>query len=94
MYSTVFIPKAMVLNETTEDILNNIPSDFHREIGTFYPNCTIKIRRAPSLKGKDTGLYYTNGMHVIYDGFVKRESYCWISWIVQITRDIGWLAEN
>lgn len=44
-------------------------------------NCTIKIRRAPSLKGKDTGLYYTNGMHVQYDGFVKREGYCWISWI-------------
>lgn len=22
-----------------------------------------------------------NGMHVQYDGFVKREGYCWISWI-------------
>lgn len=21
------------------------------------------------------------GMHVQYDGFVKREGYCWISWI-------------
>lgn len=29
----------------------------------------------------DTNKYYTNGMHVQYDGFVKREGYCWISWI-------------
>lgn len=81
MYETCFIPKSMILSENTETILNYIPGDFHREIGIFYPNCTIKIRRAPSLKGKDTGLYYTNGMHVQYDGFVKREGYCWISWI-------------
>lgn len=84
MYDTAFLPKALILpdvNEEKHDILNYIPSDFHREIGVFYPNCTIKIRRAPSLKGKDTGLYYTNGMHVQYDGYVKREGYCWISWI-------------
>lgn len=81
MYSTVFIPKNMILNETTENILNYIPSDFIREKATFYPNCTIKIRKAPSLKGVDTGLYYKQGMHVNYDGYVKREGYCWISWI-------------
>lgn len=84
MHATAFLPKTLILpdvEEEKQDILNYIPSDFHREIGTFYPNCTIKIRRAPSLKGKDTGLYYTNGMHVMYDGYVKREGYCWISWI-------------
>ena len=84
MYATAFLPKALILpdvEEEKQDILNYIPSDFHQEIGTFYPNCMIKIRRAPSLKGKDTGLYYTSGMHVQYDGFVKREGYCWISWI-------------
>lgn len=81
MYDTCFIPKSMILSENTEAVLNYIPSDFKREIGTFYPSCTIKIRRAPSLKGKDTGLYYTSGMHVQYDGYVKREGYCWISWI-------------
>lgn len=84
MYATAFLPKALILpdvEEEKQDILNYIPSDFHSEIGTFYPRYTIKIRRAPSLKGKDTGLYYTNGMHVQYDGYVKREGYCWVSWI-------------
>lgn len=81
MYSTVFIPKNMILNETTENILNYIPSDFHREIGVFYPNCTIKIREAPSLKGKYTGFNYIKGMHVMYDGYVKRDGFVWISWI-------------
>lgn len=84
MYDTAFLPKTLILpdvEEEKQDVLNYVPSDFHREIGVFYPNCTIRIRRAPSLKGKDTGLYYTNGMHVQYDGFVKREGYCWISWI-------------
>lgn len=63
------------------DVLNSIPSDFHYENATFYPNCSIKIRRAPSLKGKDTGLMYIKGQSVKYDGYVKREGYCWISWI-------------
>ena len=68
-------------NETSEKVLNEIPSDFIKEYGTFYPNCTIKIREAPSQKGNDTGLYYTNGMSVQYDGYVKRDGYVWISWI-------------
>lgn len=84
MYDTAFLPKALILSSVEEEqqaILNYIPNDFKREIGVFYPNATIKIRRAPSLKGKDTGLYYTSGMYVQYDGYVKREGYCWISWI-------------
>lgn len=80
-YPTVFIPKNMVLDEKTGNVLNYIPSDFIREKATFYPNCTIKIRKAPSLKGVYTGLYYKQGMRVNYDGYVKREGYCWISWI-------------
>ena len=72
----------MILNdEKTEKVLNEIPSDFIKEYGTFYPNCTIKIREAPSQKGNDTGLYYTNGMSVRYEGYVKRDGYVWISWI-------------
>lgn len=92
MYPTVFIPKNMILNETTENILNYIPSDFIREKATFYPNCTIKIRKAPSLNGVDTGLYYKQGMHVNYDGYVKRENYCWISWISASTGERRWMA--
>ena len=62
-------------------VLNGIPSDFKYEKATFYPACTIKIRRAPSLKGQDTGLTYIQGQHVNYDGYVRREGYVWISWI-------------
>ena len=62
-------------------VLNGIPSDFVYEKATFYPACTIKIRRAPSLKGQDTGLTYIKGQHVNYDGYVRREGYVWISWI-------------
>lgn len=67
--------------QSVQTVLNEIPSDFIKEYGTFYPNCTIKIREAPSQKGNDTGLYYTNGMSVRYDGYVKRDGYVWISWI-------------
>ena len=70
-----------ISDEKTEKVLNEIPKDFISEYGTFYPNCTIKIREAPSQKGNDTGLYYTNGMSVNYDGYVKRDGYVWISWI-------------
>lgn len=81
-YNTAFMPKAMILtDEKNEKVLNEIPNDFIKEFGTFYPNCTIKIREAPSQKGNDTGLYYTSGMHVLYDGYVKRDGYVWISWI-------------
>lgn len=78
--------------QSVQTVLNGIPSDFNREIATFYPNTTLKIRKAPSLKGVDTGLYYTNGMHVQYDGFVKREGYCWISWISASTGERRWMA--
>jgi hypothetical protein len=78
--------------KSVQTVLNCIPSDFNRESATFYPNTTLKIRKAPSLKGVDTGLYYTNGMHVQYDGFVKREGYCWISWISASTGERRWMA--
>lgn len=78
--------------QSVQTVLNCIPSDFNRESATFYPNTTLKIRKAPSLKGVDTGLYYTNGMHVQYDGYVKREGYCWISWISASTGERRWMA--
>lgn len=32
--------------------------NYHQKmIGVFYPNCTIKVRRAPSLKGYNTTPY-------------------------------------
>lgn len=68
-------------NQNNGASLNNVPADFIKETGTFYPNCTIKIRNAPSTKGEDTGLVYKKGMSVNYDGYVKREGYVWISWI-------------
>ena len=77
---------------TTASILNAVPSDFIREHATFYPNTTIKIRRAPSLAGEDTGLVYKPGMSVIYDGYVKREGYVWISWISSANAQRRWMA--
>ena len=65
----------------SESVLNGIPSNFVHEKATFYPACTIKIRKAPGLKGQDTGLTYIKGQHVNYDGYVRREGYVWISWI-------------
>ena len=86
-FDTAFRPKCFVqvtqpsVPTAGSDILNSIPSDFVRENATFHPNCTIKIRQAPSVKGQDTGLVYKAGMSVRYDGYVKREGYVWISWI-------------
>lgn len=73
-------------------VLNSIPSDFVYEKATFYPACTIKIRRAPSLKGQDTGLTYIKGQHVNYDGYVRREGYVWISWISASSGERRWMA--
>ena len=73
-------------------VLNGIPSDFHYERATFTANTKIKIRRAPSLKGQDTGFYYDKGMSVNYDGYVKREGYCWISWISAKDGTRRWMA--
>ena len=94
MYETAFLPKALILPDVEEkqNVLNYIPSDFIREKATFYPNCTIKIRKAPSLNGVDTGLYYKQGMHVNYDGYVKRDGYVWISWISASTGERRWMA--
>lgn len=66
------------------EILNEIPSDYEFENGTF--TCTvdkINIRQAPTTGGKLTGDWYENGMSVKYDGFVRRGGYVWISWIGQ-----------
>lgn len=89
-FATSFMPKAMILPDT--NVLNGIPSDFIREQATFYPNCTIKIRKSPSVNGIDTGLRYVKGEHVNYDGYVRREGYCWISWISVSTGERRWMA--
>lgn len=77
--------------QSVQTILNGIPSDFVRENATFYPNTTLKIRKAPTEKGIDTGLYYTNGMSVRYDGYVKREGFVWISWISASSGERRWM---
>ncbi|WP_181989412.1 N-acetylmuramoyl-L-alanine amidase [Holdemanella biformis] len=77
--------------QSTPTVLNSIPSDFNRESATFYPNTTLKIRKAPTEKGIDTGLYYSNGMSVQYDGYVKREGFVWISWISASTGERRWM---
>lgn len=74
------------------EVLNAVPNDFIKESATFYPSCTIKIRRAPSLKGQDTGLVYEKGMSVGYDGYVRREGYIWISWISATENTRRWMA--
>ena len=97
-FDTAFRPKCFVqvtqpsVPTAGSDILNSITSDFVRENATFHPNCTIKIRHAPSLKGKDTGLVYKVGQSVRYDGYVKREGYVWISWISASTGTRRWMA--
>lgn len=74
-------------------VLNGIPSDFHYERATFTVSVdSIRIRRAPSLSGADTGLTYNKGMSVNYDGYVKREGYCWISWISSKDGTRRWMA--
>ena len=83
-------PAAPATNNAT--VLNSIPSDFIRESATFYPNTTIKIRKAPSVKGADTGLVYKVGMSVKYDGYVRREGYVWISWISASDKTRRWMA--
>lgn len=66
----------------SDTVLNSIPSDFVYEKGTFKCGVdSIKIRKAPSLNGVDTGLRYKNGDIVNYDGYVKRDGHVWISWI-------------
>lgn len=77
--------------QSVQTVLNSIPSDFTRENATFYPNTTLKIRKAPTKKGIDTGLYYSNGMSVRYDGYVKREGFVWISWISASTGERRWM---
>lgn len=76
---------------STPTVLNSMPSDFIRESATFYPNTTLKIRKAPTEKGIDTGLYYSNGMSVRYDGYVKREGFVWISWISASSGERRWM---
>ena len=76
---------------STPTVLNSMPSDFIRESATFYPNTTLKIRKAPTEKGIDTGLYYSQGMSVRYDGYVKREGFVWISWISASTGERRWM---
>lgn len=75
-----------------EKVMNYIPSDFIYENATFYPNTTIKIRKAPSLNGEDTGVRYIKGQSVRYDGYVKREGYVWISWIGGSSGQRRWMA--
>lgn len=98
-FDTAFRPKDLesesagtATTNQSESVLNSIPSDFHYESAAFYPNCTIKIRKAPSLNGTDTGLTYDKGSHVNYDGYVKREGYVWISWISSSTKERRWMA--
>lgn len=76
---------------STPTVLNSIPSDFVKESATFYPNTTLKIRKAPTESGIDTGLVYTSGMSVKYDGYVKREGFVWISWISASTGERRWM---
>ena len=99
-FDTAFRPNCFIQNTqtsapaqtATSGILNSIPSDFVKENATFYPNTTIKIRKAPSLKGQDTGLVYKQGMSVRYDGSVRREGIVWISWISASDGKRRWMA--
>lgn len=77
---------------SSQSVLNGIPSDFHYENATFFPYVTIKIRKAPSLSGEDTGLVYKKGMSVRYEGYVVREGYVWITWISASTGERRWMA--
>lgn len=87
------IPKESPKPQPSGEVLNSIPGDFIREGATFI--CTvdsIKIRKAPSTNGADTGLRYEKGQSVRYDGYVKRGGYVWISWISASTGTRRWMA--
>lgn len=76
---------------STPTVLNSVPSDFVKENATFYPNCNLKIRKAPTEKGVDTGLIYASGMSVRYDGYVRREGFVWISWLSASSGERRWM---
>lgn len=84
-------PQPSTPNNTT--VMNYKPSNFVSENATFTVTVdSIKIRKAPSLKGADTGLTYDKGMSVRYDGYVKTEGYVWISWVSASTGERRWMA--
>ena len=100
-YDTAFRPKCFKdlfaskpqPSSPATNILNVIPNDFRYEKATFTVNVDeIKIRRSPSLSGADTGLVYKKGMSVVYDGYVVREGYIWISWISSSDKTRRWMA--
>lgn len=75
------------------EVLNSIPNDFVYEKAKFTVTVdNIRIRKAPSLKGVDTGLSYDKGESVYYDGYVKRDGYVWISWISLTDHTRRWMA--
>lgn len=87
----VYRPKALHRQESG-NVMNYTPDDFINESGQFFPNGAIKIRKAPSLHGEDTGVRYVQGESVYYDGYVKREGYCWLSWIGEQSGERRWMS--
>lgn len=77
IYFKSFIDNADIIN--THNYFTSYSEFFIRESATFYPNTTLKIRKAPTESGVDTGLIYAPGMSVCCDGYVKREGFVWIS---------------
>lgn len=80
--------------QSTGSVMNYIPSDFVYENATFTVtvNEGIYIMEAPSLYAKNTNITYDRGESVIYDGYVKREGYVWISWVSASTGTRRWMA--
>ena len=52
----------------------------------------IKIRKAPSIAGEDTGIRYVKNQFVFFDGYVNREGYRWITWISLKNKERRWMA--
>lgn len=84
-YDYAFRPNCFIKQKET------VPN-FTKETGIFYPNTTLKIRKSPSLSGEDTGLVYTKGMSVMYEGYVKAEGYVWITWKSAKSGERRWMA--
>jgi hypothetical protein len=99
----VFRPKKLTASTSTTTtssatnldvaVLNKKPSQWVSETGTFTVTVSaIKIRKAPSLKGTDTGVVYEKGQSVNYDGYVINDGYVWISWISSSSKERRWMA--
>lgn len=65
------------------------------ETGTFISNTTINVRDYPSTRGYRVA-QYVSGQRLVYDSYVVREGYVWLSYISYsgLRRYMAWRVQN